>query len=91
MIRDLFCLSLPQIDQVVEQVAQVILAGNVPGMILNGLVHLPERRLPPQHARGDLNILFSGVEAFLDKALYATLFTLLAAVIWVYQNLLRLA
>ena len=91
LIRDLSCLSLPQINQVVEQVAHMLPAGNVPGVILNGLARLPERHLPPERTKRDLHMLFAGVESFLDKAMYTTLFAGPAAVIWGYQNLLKLA
>lgn len=91
VVRDLSCLSLPQIDAVVEQVAQMVPAGNVPGVILSGLARLPERHLPPQRAKRDLHMLFAGVESFVDKAVYAAVFAGPAAVIWGYQNLLKLA
>ena len=43
-IQELSTLSLPEIEAVVDLVARVIPAGNVPGMILNGLARLPGRR-----------------------------------------------
>ncbi len=91
LVQQLSRLSLPEVDRVVEAVAQVVPAGNVPGVILNGLARLPERRLPPNVLRRDVGLLFSGVEAFLDKAMFGALFAGPAAVIWGYQNLLRLA
>ena len=44
-IGELSRLSLPEIEATVEQVARLVPAGNVPGMILNGLARLPGRRL----------------------------------------------
>lgn len=91
MVRDLSRLSLPEIDTVIDLVARVIPAGNVPGVILSGLARLSERTPPLKTVRRDIDLLFKGVEQALDKAVYATLFAGPAAVIWSYQNLLKLA
>ena len=84
-------LSLPEMEAVVDQVARLAPAGNIPGLILSGLVRLPERRLPAQAIRRDLDLLFKGMEQTLDKAIYATFFAGPAAVIAAYQGLLKLA
>ncbi|GIK40832.1 MAG: hypothetical protein BroJett011_46650 [Chloroflexota bacterium] len=91
LVRDVSRLSLPEIDTVVESVAQVIPAGNIPGVILNGLARLSGRKPPLPTVRRDINLLFKGVEQVLDKAVYTTFFAGPAAVIWGYQNLLKLA
>jgi hypothetical protein len=90
-IRELSRLTLPEIDAVVNQVARVIPAGNVPGMILSGLARLPGRRLALETTRQDINLLFKGVEQTLDKAVYSAFFAGPAAVIWGYQSILKLA
>jgi hypothetical protein len=74
LIRDMSSLSLPEIDSVVDLVSRVIPAGNVPALILNGLARLPGRRPPPMAVRNDVNLLFKGVEAALDKAIYGAFF-----------------
>jgi len=84
-------LSLPEIDEITNLVGQIIPAGNVPGVILSGLARLPERTPPPQIVQRDLGLLFKGVEKMLDKAVYGAFFAGPAAVIWGYQNLLKLA
>jgi hypothetical protein len=84
-------LTLPELEAVVEQVARLAPAGNVPGMILSGLSRLPERRPPPNVVRRGLNLLFKGVEQTLDKAVFTTFFAGPAAVIGAYQGLLKLA
>ena len=89
-VKDLSHLSLPQVEQVANLVAQVVPAGNVPGMILTGLARLAGRRQLAENARRDVNLLFKGVEQVLDQAAYGTLFAGPAAVLWGYQNLLRL-
>ncbi|MCI0396373.1 MAG: hypothetical protein L0332_24600 [Chloroflexi bacterium] len=91
MIRDLSRLSLPEVESVVDAVSRVVPAGNVPGVILNGLARLPGRRAPANVVKRDINLLFKGVETALDKAVYNAFFAGPAAVIWGYQNLLKLA
>jgi len=84
-------LSLPEVDAVVEQVAQVVPAGNVPGVLLNGLARLTERKPPEKTVKRDIGLLFKGVRQALDKAVYGVAFAGPAAVIWGYQNLLKLS
>jgi len=90
-VQQLSRLSLPEVDAVVELISKVMPAGNVPGMILSGLARLPGRRIPAQKMQQDVNALFSGVEQILDKAMYGAIFAGPAAIIWGYQNLLKLA
>jgi hypothetical protein len=89
-IRKLTPLSLPQVDAAVDLIAQMVPAGNVPGIILSGLARLPGRRPPPNIIKRDVNLLFRGVEQALDKAVYGAVFAGPAAVIWGYQHLLKL-
>ena len=91
LIRDLSRLSLPDIEAVTNLVSQVIPAGNIPGAILSGLARLPGHRPPAKTIRRDVDLLFRGVEQVLDKAVYAAFFAGPAAIIWGYQNLLKLA
>ena len=90
-LRELSTLSLPEIEKVINLVARITPAGNVPGMILNGLARLPGRKPPLKTLKRDINLLFRGMEQSLDKAVYAAVFAGPAAVIWGYQNLLKLA
>jgi hypothetical protein len=90
-IRALSRLSLPEIDAVVDLTAQIVPAGNVPGMILSGLARIPGQHLPAKTMHQHINILFKGVEQILDRAAYGAFFAGPAAVIWGYQNLLHLA
>jgi hypothetical protein len=89
-LRELSELSLPEVEAVINKVAQVVPAGNVPAMILSGLARLSGRKPPPNTVKRDVNLLFRGVEQTLDRAVYGALFAGPAAVIWGYQNLLRL-
>lgn len=90
-VQELSRLSLPEVEAVVDLISKVVPAGNVPGMILSGLSRLPGRRIPIQKMQQDVNALFSGVEQILDSAVYGAFFAGPAAIIWGYQNLLKLA
>ncbi|OQX64734.1 MAG: hypothetical protein B5M51_02770 [Anaerolinea sp. 4484_236] len=83
-------LSLPEIEAVTELIAQIVPAGNVPGVVLNGLARLSGKAIPPKSIKRDIDLLFKGVEQTLDKAVYSAVFAGPAAVIWGYQNLLKL-
>ncbi|WP_420642624.1 hypothetical protein [Candidatus Leptofilum sp.] len=91
-VHELSSLSLPEIDKLVAAIAKYAPAGNVPSVILNGLLRLPHRKPPASTVRRDIHLLFKGVDqALLDKAVYGTFFAGPAAVLWAYQNLLKLA
>jgi hypothetical protein len=91
MAQDLSRLSLPEVDEAVSIVSKMVPAGNVPGVILNGMARITGRRMPQQTVKRDVNLLFKGVEQVMDHAAYGAFFAGPAAVIWGYQNLLRLA
>ncbi len=91
LLRDLSRLSLPEIEVATNLISQVIPAGNVPGVILSGLARLDGHRPPIKTIKRDIDLLFQSVEQILDKAAYAAFFAGPAAVIWGYQNLLKLA
>lgn len=90
-LRKLSHLSLPEIDAAVALVSQIVPAGNIPGMILSGLARVPAQRIPSQTIQQHINALYSGVEQILDQVTFSTVFAGPAAVIWGYQNLLKLA
>jgi len=90
-LRKLTKLTLPEIEAVMDLVAKVIPAGNVPGMILSGLTRISGSKVQPQKARQDINILFGEVSNLYEQAKYTAVFGGPAAIIWGYQNLLRLA
>ncbi|GAB1470006.1 hypothetical protein MASR2M66_08830 [Chloroflexota bacterium] len=90
-VQQLSRLTLPEIESVVEIISRIIPAGNVPGMILSGLARLPGRRIPVQKIQQDVSALFSGLDQVFDQAVYGAFFAGPAAVLWGYQNLLKLA
>ena len=83
-------LSLPQVDEIVNVVARVVPAGNVPGLIASGLARLQGKNPSNQEVKRDINMLFHGVNHMLDHAVYNVFFAGPAQVIWGYQNLLKL-
>lgn len=88
---DLSELSLPEIEAMVSSVAELVPAGNVPGLILNGLARLQGNQPSSKTVKRDVRMLLRGVEQVMDRAVYSAFFAGPAAVIWGYQNLLRLA
>jgi hypothetical protein len=91
-IQELSSLTLPEIDEIVHKVARIAPAGNVPGVILNGLLRLPQRIPPADMVRRDITLLFKGVEqTMMDRAVYATFYAAPAAILTAYQKLLILA
>jgi hypothetical protein len=91
LLRDISSLTLPEIEAAVNLVSQVVPAGNVPAVILSGLARLTGRKPPAKIISRDINLLFKGVDQALDRAVYGAFFAGPAAVIWGYQNLLKLA
>ncbi len=90
-LRELSRLSLPEIERLSEEIARVTPAGNVPSMILGGLARLTGRKIDPAESHRHIQMLFRGVQTALDEAVYRAFFAGPAAVIYAYQQLLRLA
>jgi hypothetical protein len=84
-------LSLPEIESLTDEVARIVPAGNVPGIILSGLARLEDREISAPESQKQIGLLFKGVRQVLDKAVYSTFFAGPAAVLYGYQQLLRLA
>ena len=89
--RDLSQLPLPEIERLSDEIARVVPAGNVPAMILGGLAKLRGRQVEASDAQKHLGLLFRGVRQSLDEAVFAAFFAGPAAVLYGYQQLLRLA
>ncbi len=89
--RKLSSLPLPEIEHLADEVARVVPAGNVPAMILTGLANVKGRRVSVGESRKHIDLLFRGVRHSLDEVVYAAFFAGPAAVLYAYQQLLRLA
>ncbi|MCL4298927.1 MAG: hypothetical protein KJ077_24535 [Anaerolineae bacterium] len=84
-----------EVEALQEQVAQVIPAGNIVGLVLGGLIRVRGRTLPAEQARSDVSALLRGLEMLprhiLPSTLYGTFFVGPAAVLAGYQKILALA
>lgn len=89
-IQSLTQLTLPEIKAIQEEVARVLPAGNLPAMLLSGLLKLKGRRLTAERVSQDLSALFKGLE-LLPQSLYGVFIAGPAAVLYAYQKLLQLS
>ncbi len=83
-------LSLPEIDQLKHEIASIFPAGNLPGMILAGLVTLNGRHVSRKRAEEDIGTLIQGAK-LLPHGLYSVFFAGPAVVLAVYQKMLALS
>jgi len=90
-LEELSSLSLPEIERLSNEIARVVPAGNVPGIILSGLARLNGRTVETTESRKYIELLFRGVRQTLDRASYITFFAGPAAAIYAYQQILKLA
>jgi hypothetical protein len=88
-ILELTELTLPEIQAIKEEIAQVLPAGNLPAFVLSGLLKLKERRVGPEQVHGDLTALLRGLD-LIPQGLYGAFVAGPAAVLYAYQKLLEL-
>ncbi len=86
----LSALTLPEVEQLKQEIANILPAGNLPGLILAGLTNLSERRVSTKRAESDVSTLFNGAN-LLPRGLYSLLIAGPAVVLSAYQQLLTLA
>jgi hypothetical protein len=84
-------LALPERDALIEEIARIVPAGNVPTMISMGLNHINGRVVPVHETRRNLALLLQGMQTFVDKMKYRAMFGGPAVVLAAYHMLLRLA
>lgn len=90
-LEDMSQLSLPEIKAITEEIARVVPAGNVPGFILSGLARMQGRTVEASQSHKYVDLLYRGVQQTLNTAIFGTFFAGPAAVLYGYQQLLRLA
>lgn len=90
-LRELSHLTLPEIERLTEEVARVVPAGNVPGLVLSGLSRLNGRQVEKAESAKHIGLLFKGVRQTVDRVVYNTFFAGPAAVLYGYQQILKLA
>lgn len=83
-----------QIRALEQEVADVIPAGNIVGLVMGGLVRLRGRTLPANQAKSDISALLRGLEVLprklLPSTLYSTFIAAPATVLAAYQKILAL-
>ncbi len=84
-------LSLPERTALIEEIARVVPAGNVPSLVAAGLASLPGRSVSSSDGRRYLSLLMQGMQMFLDKAAFQAFFVGPATILSAYQMLLKLA
>src|SRR5258708_18120270 len=84
-------MSLPDRSALIEEIARVVQAGNVPSLVAAGLANLPGRVVSVEQSRRNMTMLIQGMQTFLDKAVYNTFFVGPATVLSAYQMILKLA
>ncbi len=83
-------LTLPEIQEIQQEIAQILPAGNLPAFILSGLLQFKGRRITPERVQQDLNALLRGI-GLLPQGLYSVFVAGPAAILYAYQKLLQLA
>ncbi len=84
-------LSLPERNELVDEIARAIPAGNVPSMVAAGLMRAPGRIVSENDNRRNLSLLMQGMQTILDKVAFQTFFAGPTAVLTAYQKILKLA
>lgn len=89
-IRRLTRLTLPEIQAIREEIADVFPAGNLPAFVLSGLLQLKGRRVSPDQVNRDVTALLRGI-SLIPQGLYGVFVATPATVLYAYQKLLQLA
>lgn len=84
-------ISVPEREELIELVSQILPAGNVVGFVLSGIMHLKDRAVSPAEGRTHLSSLFKGLAIMRNNAFYRMMFAGPATVLLGYNMLLRLA
>lgn len=90
-MRDLSELTLPQIEEMAELVGRVSPAGDVSGVIRQGLARIPIYREPTADEDPESKPYLRSMGRVLDKAIFGTFFVGPATLLWGYQRLLLMA
>ncbi len=89
-LLELSRLTLPEIQQVREEIAQIFPAGNLLAFVLSGLVKLKGRQVSVDHVRRDVSALLRGI-SLIPQGLYGLLIAGPAAALTAYQKILQLS
>ena len=83
-------LTLPEIQAIKQEVAQVFPAGNLPAFVLSDLLKLKGRAVNPQQVHQDIATLLRGM-SLVPQGLYSVLVAGPATVLYAYQKLIELS
>lgn len=83
--------SVPESEELIDLISQILPAGNVVGFVFNGLLHVKERKLPAAEGRAYFNSLFKGLAIVRNNAFYRMMFAGPATVLAGFTFLLQLA
>lgn len=89
-LRQLSQLTLPEIQAIQQEIAQVLPAGNLPAFVLSGLLKLKGRLITAEQVNQDIHTLFRGL-GLISQGLFGVFVAGPAAVLYAYQKLLQLA
>ncbi len=90
-VQELSSLSLPEIDEIIKEIANNAPAGNVPAIIMENLLRLPSGKVPVEVVRRDIALLFKGVEKSLKRNVtYYTFYAAPAKVLSSYQRMMKM-
>ncbi len=84
-------LAVAEQEELVQQVAQILPAGNVVNFVFNGILLAKDREIASAAGRTHLNSLLKGLSVMRDNALYPLMFGGPASLLAGYNMLLRLA
>jgi len=84
-------LSIAEREELIQEISQIIPAGNVVNFILSGLLSAKQRNSSPSSARSHINALFKGLSFMRQNVLYSMVFAGPATILAGYNLLLQLS
>ncbi len=84
-------LSVPDREELIELIAQILPAGNVTSFVLNSILNAKNRGITSTDSRMYISSLFKGLSILRDNAVYGMMFAGPATVLAGYNMLLKLA
>lgn len=85
---------MTEVEALRQEVAAIVPAGNIVGLVMSGLVRLRSRNVPAEQVKSDITALLRGIEVLprhlFNNALYSTFVLGPGAVLAAYQKLLAL-
>ena len=84
-------ISVPEREELIEQIAQVLPAGNVVNFVMGGILSARGREISPAESRVHLNSLFKGLSILQKNTFYGMVYAGPASILAGYNMLLKLA